>query len=147
MELCEVLIFPFSIDSDILLYFFFKDKNDDKGWKSIVSVCEKGRSIMDTAKRKTWDISKVVMDSKIIKFDTKINKTCVKNLKEKGKNNRFLKECCFGVEVNNKEIISKGQFEYKWLSFKEAVSALKKEEDKKALYELNKRLNDNSYDK
>ena len=127
-----------------------KDKNDDKGWKSIVSVCEKGRTIMDTTKRKTWDVSKIVMDSKIIKFDTKINKTYIKKVKENGEKHRFLKECrecCFGVEVNNQEIISKGQFEYKWLSFKEAVSALKKEEDKKALYELNKRLNDNSYDK
>ena len=150
MEFCQVLIFPFSKDSDNVKYCLFKDKNDDKGWKSIVSVCEKGRTIMDTAKRKTWDVSKIVMDSKIIKFDTKINKTYIKKVKENGEKHRFLKECrecCFEVEVNNQEIISKGQFEYKWLSFKEAVSALKKEEDKKALYELNKRLNDNSYDK
>ena len=142
MSVCEILVFPFTKKSNNIKYCLFKKKNE-KEWKSIESTCEKDRSVMDTAKRRTWDISGIVMDSRMIKFDRKKKKskirflsnyTCEKSITE-------CRECCFGVEVKNEEIIAGGQMEYKWLSYKEAVSMLEKEEDKKALCELNSRLN------
>ncbi len=142
MGMCEILVFPFMKSSNSIKYCLFKKKNESE-WRSIESTCEKDRLVMDTAKRTTWDISRIVMDSRMIKFDREKKEsnieffndyTCDKSITE-------CRECCFGVEVKNEEIIARGQMEYKWLSYKEAVSILEKEDDKKALCELNSRLN------
>lgn len=142
MSTCEILVFPFTKNSNSIKYCLFKKKNENQ-WKSIESTCEKGRSVMDTAKRRTWDISGVVMDSRMIKFDRKKKQYNIEILSNYTyeKSISDYRECCFGVEVKNEEIIARGQMEYKWLSYKEAVSMLEKEDDKKALCELNSRLN------
>ncbi len=52
-----------------------------------------------------------------------------------------IKEFSFGVKVPTKNIsLSKEHLNYKWLCFEEAVTYLKWDSNKTALWELNKRL-------
>jgi dATP pyrophosphohydrolase len=62
-----------------------------------------------------------------------------------GENVYVIPENCYGVELKDKQLtLSHEHTEYKWMKYDDAISCLKWEGNKVALWELNKRLEKNN---
>lgn len=138
----ETLIFPYKKENGKYKYAIFL-REDVKVWQGICGGGEEGETIIETAKRETFEESGISRDSKFIQLDTITTMPVIAITGEFswGENVFVVKEYCFGVDATNQQInLSDEHLSYKWLSYEEAVKLLKWDSDKTAIWELNERL-------
>lgn len=139
----ETLIFPYKKEDNEYKYAIFL-RDDMKVWQGICGGGEdEDKSILETAKRETFEESGIKADSEFIQLDT-ITTMPVVNVKGSffwGDDVYLVKEHCFGVDATGQDIkLSEEHPEYRWLTYDEAKKLLKWDSDKTALWELNERL-------
>ena len=137
----QVIIFPYIKIGKDYLYAIFKRKNL-KFWQGISGGGENKETPIQTAKRETFEETKIDKSSRFIKLDsmTTIPIVNVGNYKWE-ENILVLPEYSFGVEVFSRDLkTGKEHSAYKWLPYKKAKKMLKYDSNKSALWELNYRL-------
>lgn len=143
----ETLIFPYKKENEEYKFAIFL-RDNMKVWQGICGGGEEGETILETAKRETFEESGLRTDSKFIQLDTTTTIPVIAITGEFswGEDVYIVKEYCFGVNAENQEIKLSGEHsEYKWLNYEEARKLLKWDSDKTALWELNERLKRNQY--
>lgn len=138
----ETLIFPYKKEENEFKFAIFLRK-DMKFWQGICGGGEEGETILETAKRETYEESGISNNSYFIQLDaiTTIPVVSVTGKFTWGDDVFLVKEYCFGVDATGQEIkLSEEHIEFKWLNYEEAKQLLKYDSDKTALWELNERL-------
>lgn len=138
----ETLIFPYKKEENGIKFAIFL-REDMKCWQGICGGGEDNESIIETAKRESFEEAGINYDSDYIRLDT-ITTMPVVAITGKfswGEDIFVVKEYCFGVNALGQEIkLSDEHTEFKWLTYEEAKKLLKWDSDKTALWELNERL-------
>ena len=117
-----------------------------KVWQGICGGGEDGETIIETAKRESFEEAGIEYASNYIQLDTitTMPVVAITGTFSWGENVYVVKEYCFGVDATNQEIkLSDEHPEYRWLTYDEAKKLLKWDSDKTALWELNERLKRN----
>ncbi|MEQ3592153.1 NUDIX pyrophosphatase [Bacillus albus] len=138
----QVLIFPYIITEDTIQYAIF-NRSDYGYWQGIAGGGEDGETPIESAKRETFEEAGILREFPYIELDS-VSSLPVEDVVGEflwGDDVYVIKEFSFGVQVSTKNIsLSKEHSNYKWLCFEEAVTLLKWDSNKTALWELNKRL-------
>lgn len=139
----QVLVFPYYKSDEGIKYAIFH-RSDADWWQGISGGGEDGESIIESAKREAFEEGAIPKDSFYLKLDT-INSIPADEFADSihwSKDIYVIPENCYGVEITNKQLmLSHEHTEYKWMSYNEAISYLKWDGNKVALWELNKRIN------
>ncbi|AMO33781.1 NUDIX pyrophosphatase [Lysinibacillus sphaericus] len=138
----QVLVFPYTITDNSVEYAIFK-RSDYGYWQGLAGGGEEGETPIESAKREAFEEAGITRDHPYIELDS-MSSLPVEDVVGNflwGEDVYVLKEFSFGVKVPTKDIsLSKEHLHYKWLCFEEAVTLLKWDSNKTALWELNKRL-------
>ncbi|MBF7154674.1 NUDIX hydrolase [Bacillus albus] len=138
----QVLIFPYIITEDTIQYAIF-NRSDYGYWQGIAGGGEDGETPIESAKREAFEEAGILREFPYIELDS-VSSLPVEDVVGEflwGDDVYVIKEFSFGVQVSTKNIsLSKEHSNYKWLCFEEAVTLLKWDSSKTALWELNKRL-------
>ncbi|AZQ47539.1 NUDIX pyrophosphatase [Bacillus sp. GX] len=138
----QVLIFPYIITEDTIQYAIF-NRSDYGYWQGIAGGGEDGETPIESAKREAFEEAGILREFPYIELDS-VSSLPVEDVVGEflwGDDVYVIKEFSFGVQVSTKNIsLSKEHSNYKWLCFEEAVTLLKWDSNKTALWELNKRL-------
>ncbi|HFK1548032.1 NUDIX pyrophosphatase [Bacillus albus] len=138
----QVLIFPYIITEDTIQYAIF-NRSDYGYWQGIAGGGEDGETPIESAKREAFEEAVILREFPYIELDS-VSSLPVEDVVGEflwGDDVYVIKEFSFGVQVSTKNIsLSKEHSNYKWLCFEEAVTLLKWDSNKTALWELNKRL-------
>lgn len=138
----QVLVFPYHINSNGIEYAIFH-RSDADWWQAVSGGGEDGETVIESAKREAWEEAGISKDSLYIKLDT-VNSIPAEEFKDSiywGKNVYVIPENCYGVQIIDKQLmLSHEHTEYRWMSYTDAISYLKWDGNKVALWELNKRL-------
>lgn len=146
----QILVIPYYIENGQARYCLFH-RSDMDIWQFIAGGGEdEDGSILMSAKREAFEEAAICAGNDYMKLDTtcSISANCFKNAKELwGKDCYVIPEYCFGVRLDRKEIsISSEHTEYEWCDYQTAVSRLKYDSNKTALWELDCRLKENISD-
>ena len=138
----QVLLFPYYINDKGIEYAIFH-RSDEDWWQAISGGGEDGETIMESAKREAWEEGGISKDLPYVKLDT-VNSIPAEEFADSiywNENIYVIPENCYGVEIIDKQLIlSHEHTEYRWVSYNDAISCLKWDGNKVALWELNKRL-------
>lgn len=138
----ETLIFPYrKVNTEYEFAIFLRD--DMKIWQGVCGGGEEGETIIETAKRETFEEAGLSYESEFMQLETitMIPVVSVKGNFYWGEDVFLVKEYCFGVDATDQEIkLSDEHPEYRWLNYDEAKKILKWDSDKTALWELNEKL-------
>lgn len=138
----QVLIFPYIKTENSIQYAIFH-RSDYGYWQGIAGGGEDGETPIESAKREAFEEAGIIRECPYIKLDSVSSLTVEDVVGEFlwGEDIYVIKEFSFGVKVPAKNLkLSKEHLDYKWLCFEEAVTLLKWDSNKTALWELNKRL-------
>ena len=137
----QVLVFLYRIINDKYEYCIFY-RNDYHFWQGLSGGVEDDEELIDTVKREVYEETGIEVKN-IIKLDTISSIPGINVNKEFNyKNNIYIVyEYAFGIKINNEEIkLSNEHQEYRWVYYDEAITLLKYDSNKTALFELNERL-------
>jgi len=138
----QVLVFPYYISDKGIEYAIFR-RSDAGWWQAISGGGEDGEAIIESAKREAWEEGGISKDSSYMKLDT-VNSIPDEEFEDSihwAENIYVIPKNCYGVEIIDKQLIlSHEHTEYKWMGYNDAISCLKWDGNKVALWELNKRL-------
>ncbi len=140
----QVLILPFRYgERNEFEYAIFK-RSDGDYWQFIAGGGEGGETPTDAAKREALEEARIPSISKYISLDSKstIPVVGVTGNFTWGEKVFVIPEYTFGVEVDYGSTLhlSKEHTEYKWVTYEKAVTVLKWDSNKNALWELNARF-------
>lgn len=140
----QVLVFPYYKGKKGVQYAIFNRSDVDYDyWQGIAGGGEDGETIIESAIREAWEEGGIPMDSPYMKLDT-VNPIPAEEFVDSfhwGENVYVINENCYGVEIINKQLkLSDEHKEYKWMNYNDAISCLRWDGNKTALWELNKRL-------
>lgn len=138
----QVLVFPYHINDEGIEYAIFH-RSDADWWQAVSGGGEDGETALESANREAWEEAGIPMDSLYIELDT-VNSIPAEEFADSiywGEDVYVIPENCYGVEIIDKQLkLSHEHIEYKWMSYNDALSYLKWDGNKVALWELNKRL-------
>ena len=137
----QVLVFLYRIINDKYEYCIFY-RNDYHFWQGLSGGVEDDEELIDTVKREVYEETGIKVKN-IIKLDTISSIPGINVNKEFNyKNNIYIVyEYAFGIKINNEKIkLSDEHQEYRWSYYDEAITLLKYDSNKTALFELNERL-------
>ncbi|MCB2341083.1 NUDIX hydrolase [Clostridium estertheticum] len=125
----QVLVFTYYISNKGIEYAIFH-RSDADYWQGIAGGGEDGETVIPN-------------NSLYMKLDT-VTSMPTEGFEDRvhwDENIYVINENCYGVNVIDKQLkLSHEHTEYKWVNYKNAISCLKWDGNKTALYELNKRL-------
>lgn len=140
----QILVIPYIRNSiGNIQYVVFK-RLDLNIWQFIAGGGEENEKPIDAAKREAKEEANI-SSHKIchLKTTTSIPISCFKEHKNKKKLYVVL-EYCFGIEIQNRNLhLSNEHTEYKFVNYEEAVSLLKYDGNKTALWEIHERIREN----
>lgn len=140
----QVLVFPYMVlEGNKIIYAVFKRSDSDgRFWQAIAGGGNVGETILDAARRETFEEAAIDTGSEYIKLDS-----CATIPVEYicgfiwGEDVLVVPEYCFGVKVDNQDLqLSSEHTEYRWLSYAEAHEILSWDSNKNGLWELDLRL-------
>jgi dATP pyrophosphohydrolase len=140
----QILVIPFVKKDGAYLYCLFKRK-DMNIWQAIAGGGEDEESPIETARRESFEEARIDKESNFIELSS-FNTIPAVNIHGLlwGNDIVMIPEICFGVEVISESIkLSKEHNEFQWLSYDEAISKLKYDSNKSAIWELDYRLKNN----
>lgn len=131
-----------------VLYAIFY-RNSHPVWQFISGGGENSEIPIETAIREIREETSIIAElEKIQQLDSKTTIPVVNVTGEFtwGKNIYVIPEYTFAVEVNKTDIqLSKEHKHYKWVEYREAMEKLKYDSNKTALWELNEKLKNSSF--
>ncbi len=119
-------------------------KSAERGvWEAVAGGGEDNETLLEAARRETYEETGIRVESLPVQLDT-VAPVPVTRFKESyswGKNLYVIPIHYFGVQANNKQItLSEEHSEYRWLKYQDARDLLKFDDDKIALWELDRRV-------
>ena len=140
----NVHIFPYrKIGEGVFEYALLK--RSDSGfefWQGVSGGGEDNETPLEAAKRETYEETSISMDSEFLTLDTvhpvPITAFAVTHW---GENIYVIPQYNLGVSANNQEIIlSHEHTEYRWLKYEQAYDMVRFDDNKTALWELDRRI-------
>lgn len=139
----QVLIYPYRKIGDEQIEYALLKRTDAGYWQAIAGGGEDAETPLEAARRETFEESGIPSISAFLQLDT-VEPVPVTEFRDShlwGDDVFVIPQYCFGVSVQNIQIaISREHTEYRWFSYEEAQKLLKYDDDKTALWELDKRL-------
>ena len=139
----QVLVFPFIIDEAGIRFALFRRNVETGGyWQGIAGGGEDEESFAQAASRESMEEAGISIDQPLLRLDT-VTMVPVVNVCGFRWGNQVLviPEYAFGVEVASETLkLSKEHTSYAWYSIDEALSLVKWDSNKTALWELHYRL-------
>jgi len=118
-------------------------RSDEGWWQGIAGGGEGSETPLEAAKRETLEETGIPKDSRFLQLITvlPIPATEFRYSHLLGREVCVIPQYCFGVLPKEKKIVlSSEHTDYKWLMYEEAYRLMKYEDNKIALWELDKRL-------
>lgn len=139
----QVLVFLYRKNKDNYEYCIFLRKKGDF-WQAISGGVEDDESLVDTVKREVYEETGFVVNS-VLELSSISSIPVISIAKDFiwGSDVYVALEYSFGVLCDGDIFLSDEHSKYKWVSYSDAVSCLKYDSNKTALWELNERLNKN----
>jgi dATP pyrophosphohydrolase len=137
----QVLIIPFIMKKEEdVKYGIFKRK-DNNAWQFIAGGGEDKEKPIEAAIRETREETNILSNDFYI-LKTKSMVPIVEFNDHKNKKGLYvIPEYCFGVKINDENInISNEHIKYRFVNYKKAISLLRFDGNKTALWELNTRI-------
>jgi dATP pyrophosphohydrolase len=133
----QVLVFPYRWLNDAVEYAVFK-RSDDGNWQAIAGGGEDQESPLDAARREAFEEGQVPTSSPFIILKSVATKPVVVVCGFLwGDDVLVIPEHSFGVDVTGHELtLSSEHSELRWVAYEGAVSLLKWDSNKNALWEL-----------
>jgi dATP pyrophosphohydrolase len=138
----QVLIFPYIKDEEGVIEYAIFYRSDDKYWQAIAGGGEEGETPLEAAKREFQEETGSLENCEIIALD------CTADIPVLGVTGEYtwgddvfaIPGHSFGIRMQNRHLkLSREHVEYKWVGYDEAMSMLKWDSNKNALWELNER--------
>ena len=139
----QVLIFPYIKDKQGFIEYAIFRRSDGNYWQGIAGGGEEGETPEEAARREIKEEAGIVKNYDIISLDSKTSVPVIGVTGEYtwGDDVFVIPEYTFGVRVEHQQLrLSKEHKEYKWVGYEEAMTMLKWDSNKNALWELNERL-------
>lgn len=118
-------------------------RSDEGWWQGVAGGGEGSETPLEAAKRETLEETGIPKDSRFLQLITvlPIPATEFRYSHLWGRKVCVIPQYCFGVLPKEKKIVlSSEHTDYKWLTYEEAYRLMKYEDNKIALWELDKRL-------
>ncbi|MGA4719892.1 NUDIX hydrolase [Fictibacillus nanhaiensis] len=145
----QVLVIPFICSENGVEYAILK-RSDMKYWQGIAGGGENEENPEQTARREAFEETGLDEDCRLIPLDT-VTSLPVEHIVGHflwGEDVLVIPEYTFGIEVIDQKLnLSKEHSIYKWVSYEDALSALKWDSNKTALWELHTRLKNRDHQK
>lgn len=138
----QVLIIPFRKTQNSIEYAVFK-RSDSQIWQFVAGGVDEGETVPAAATREAFEEAGIPKSSKLIALDSicSMPANVFRDWESWPQGTFIVKEYSFGVEVDEQELIlSSEHMDFKWCPFGEALSLLRWDSNKTALWELNERL-------
>ncbi|WP_055522676.1 NUDIX domain-containing protein [Streptomyces graminilatus] len=138
----QVLVLPYRQTEGGLLYALFR-RLDGAYWQGVAGGGEAGEAPLQAARRETAEEAGLAGDFEFIELDARASIPVVSVTGEFtwGPEVLVLPEYAFGVRADASELaLSSEHTEYSWFSFNEAMSAVRWDSNRTALWELDHRL-------
>lgn len=143
----QVLVLPYRFTEAKIEYAIFRRISSGGGyWQGIAGGGECGETPLDTAKREAYEEACILPNAHFSALDaiTSIPVIQITGF-QWGDDVLVIPEYSFGVEITNQTIkISREHDEFRWLDYDAAISLLKWDSNKTALWELDFRINKNT---
>ena len=137
-----VFIYPYIRMGDNEFEYALLKSAERNVWEAVAGGGEDNETLLEAAKRETFEETGIRTDSSLIQLDTvaPVPVTRFRNVYW-GNNVYVIPLHYFGVLVGNRQILlSEEHNEYKWLKYQDAYNLLKYDDDKIALWELDRRV-------
>ena len=140
----QVLVLPFIENEFGDIKFIIFKRSDRKEWQFIAGGGENNEKPLEAAARESKEEANISFgDFFPLKTKTMIPINCFKEHKDK-KNLYVIPEYVFAVKITDYDItLSNEHTEYKLVTYAEALSCLRYDSNKTALWELNERIKNN----
>lgn len=138
-----VFIYPYIGVGDKEFEYALLRSADRGSWEAVTGGGEGNETLLEAAKRETYEETGIPVESLFIQLDT-VAPVPVTRFSDSyiwGDDVYVIPLHYFGVLVNDRQIIlSQEHTEYRWLKYQDAYNLLKYDDDKIALWELDRRL-------
>lgn len=139
----QVLVYPYRrVYAGEFEYALLK-RWDTGYWQAVAGAGEDNESILEAARRETYEETGISKDSFFLQLDT-VEPIPVTEFRDSylwGDSLYVIPQYCFGVFVAGGEIVlSREHTDFKWLKYEEAYSLLKYDGNKTALWELDRKV-------
>ena len=139
----QVLVIPyFKNENGTIEYAIFR-RSDGDYWQAIAGGGEEGETPDEAARREIHEETGIPKNCEITALDSKAYIPVIGVTGEYTWGDDFfvIPEYTFGVRVEHRQLkLSKEHEEYKWVGYANAMTMLKWDSNKNALWELNERL-------
>ncbi|RLE69832.1 MAG: NUDIX pyrophosphatase [Thermoprotei archaeon] len=140
----QVLVIPFVLDENLDIEIAVFRRADDNSWQFIAGGGESGETELEAARREAYEEAGISRESTFVRLNSLsyVPRQCFPAHKTR-KDLYVIPEYCFAVVVENKMLeLSPEHSEYRWMKYEEAMTCLRYDSNKTALWELQARLRD-----
>jgi dATP pyrophosphohydrolase len=143
----QVLVFPFRIGAEGPRYAVFR-RSDDANWQSVCGGVEDGEDLITAARRETREEAGIAEPRPVYRLDmvSGVAKSCFAAGRHWPANLYIVPKHYFAMDAGagaDGIRISAEHSEFRWASYAAAREALRYDDDKNALWELDTRLRNN----
>ena len=138
----QVLVIPFRCTAARVQFAVLK-RSDAGYWQFVAGGGEDDETPLEAAQRETKEEIGIDANQRIIKLDSMatVPKTCFAEANSWGGDVFVVPEHCFAVDVGRYALtVSREHTELRWAEYEEAMSLLRWESNRNALWEVNERL-------
>lgn len=139
----NVLIYPYRrLSSGEFVYAILK-RSEGGYWQAVAGGGEDDETPLEAARRETFEEVDIPKDSRFLRLDTVISVpvTAFADSYLWGEDVYVIPQYCFGVQVaDNRIVLSDEHTEYRWLAVEEASNLLRYDNNRTALWELDRRI-------
>lgn len=139
----QVAVFPYRIlESGEIVYAVFQRRDGEMAWQVIAGGGEDNETPLEAARREAWEEAGITPANVYLELDSRATIPVVHFAAFRDREDLLvIPEYCFAVEVGSAAIsLSLEHTEFAWLPFVEAQALLRWDNNKNALWELNRRL-------
>jgi len=139
----QVLVYACYPTQDSEFAYLLLKRSDEGWWQGIAGGGEGSETPLEAAKRETLEETGIPRDSRFLQLITVLPIPAAEFRYSHllGREVCVIPQYCFGVLPKEKKIVlSSEHTDYKWLMYEEAYRLMKYEDNKIALWELDKRL-------
>ena len=138
----QILVIPYRRAGGVHHFALFRRADEDY-WQGIAGGGENEETPFEAAVRETIEETGILSSPTLLPLDTvsSVPATCFKDSHLWGETTYVIPQYAYGAGLGQGEVrLSSEHSEFGWFRFEEAISRLKYDADRTALWELNERL-------
>ena len=140
----QVLVFPYRQVANASREYCLFRRADNGLWQGVAGGGEDAETPLQAAIRECWEEARIPPNRGMFQLDSveAIPATLFAARAEWGAGVYVIPQYTFGVEMPGQIVISNEHTEYQWMTYQDAILAMRYDGDKTALWELDQRLKD-----